>query len=222
MKTKIALGLLILLCLGAAYWVLAQMELPAIVTDRDALRGWVEQLGPWGPAAIFLLMILSIVIGPIPTVPIAMVAGALYGRVWGTFYVLLGAEAGALAAFFIARYLGYEVLRRWPRVRPLLHWLERERSQNWLTVIVFGTRLLPVISFAAVSYAAGLTPLAWWRFALATLAGLVPMTYLFVAAGAGLTGDEPLHAVLLLIVIGAVTLIPGRLLWNRSRLRASR
>jgi uncharacterized membrane protein YdjX (TVP38/TMEM64 family) len=39
--------------------------------------------------------------------------------------------------------------------------------------IVFVSRLLPFISFDIVSYAAGLTRLAMWRFAVATLAGIV-------------------------------------------------
>jgi uncharacterized membrane protein YdjX (TVP38/TMEM64 family) len=38
--------------------------------------------------------------------------------------------------------------------------LSRERSQIWLMAVVFVSRLLPFISFDAISYAAGLTPQA--------------------------------------------------------------
>ncbi|BBM06243.1 hypothetical protein HAALTHF_53340n [Vreelandella aquamarina] len=86
--------------------------------------------------AIIFMMITAIVMSPIPSGPIAMVAGAIYGPVWGTAYVVIGAEAGALLAFCIARLFGYEVMQRWSRTRPILNWLGKERSQTGLMLIV--------------------------------------------------------------------------------------
>lgn len=51
-------------------------------------------------------MVAAIVMNPIPSGPIAMVAGAAYGPLWGTLYVVVGAETGALSAFWLARWLG--------------------------------------------------------------------------------------------------------------------
>ncbi|MCD6706936.1 MAG: VTT domain-containing protein [Thiobacillus sp.] len=50
---------------------------------------------------------------PIPSAPIALAAGAVLGHAWGTLYVVLGAQLGAMAAFGIARFVGYELLRKW-------------------------------------------------------------------------------------------------------------
>lgn len=83
------------------------------------LRDWVDRLGAWGPLAIIALMMTAIVMSPIPSGPIAMVAGAAYESVWGTLYVVLGVEAGALFAFWVTRCLGYDMDRRWGRIRPL-------------------------------------------------------------------------------------------------------
>ena len=56
---------------------------------------------------------LAIVFSPMPSAPIALAAGAAYGHLWGTVYVVAGSMAGALAAFAIARVLGGEKLQRW-------------------------------------------------------------------------------------------------------------
>jgi uncharacterized membrane protein YdjX (TVP38/TMEM64 family) len=72
---------------------------------------------------------------------------------------------------------------------------------------VFLSRLVPFISFDAVSYAAGLSALAAWCFALATLAGIVPMSFLLAAAGAGLVQAPRAQAPLVAVLI-ALTAVP--------------
>ena len=190
---RTAAGLALVLALAAADWLLHDSELVAAILDAGALKAHVGRLGPLGPIAVIGLMVLAILVSPIPSAPIALAAGALYGHTWGTVYVLLGAEIGALAAFGIARLLGHEVLRRWLGERLSLGWLG---SQNALMGLVFVSRLLPFVSFDVVSYAAGLTVLSAWRFAVATLAGIVPASFLLahIAYLVGLCGRARLLA----------------------------
>lgn len=221
MKPRLLWGGAVLIGLVALYWALAETGTLSTLTNKEALRAWIDQLGLWGPVMVIALMIAAIVLSPIPSGPIAMVAGALYGPSLGTLYVVIGAEAGALIAFFIARWLGFEAIRRWSGVRPLLKWLEKDRSQTALMLMVFVSRLVPFISFDAVSYAAGLTPLAFWRFLLATLTGVIPTAYLIVRFGEVLITADSRGLTILLILISGVTLLPilARLVWNRQRTR---
>ncbi|MCH4564183.1 TVP38/TMEM64 family protein [Halomonas sp. EGI 63088] len=216
-KPRLVVGTAVLIGLAALYWALMETGALSIFSDKSALREWVGQLGFWGPLAIIAMMIAAIVMSPIPSGPIAMVAGATYGPVWGTAYVVIGAEAGALLAFGIARLLGYEVIHRWSRIRPMLDWLGKERSQTGLMLVVFASRLVPFISFDAVSYAAGLTPLAFWRFLIATLAGVVPTAYLIVMFGDVLITADSRGLTVVLILISGVTLLPilAKLIWTR-------
>ncbi|HCE23521.1 MAG TPA: hypothetical protein DF282_13560, partial [Hyphomonas sp.] len=117
---------------------------------------------------------------PIPSAPIALAAGAAYGHTVGTVYIVLGAEFGALAAFVLARFLGRDVLRQWFGDKIDVGWLG---SQNALTFTVFISRLLPFVSFDIVSYAAGLSRLHFWRFGLATLAGIIPASFVLAHFG---------------------------------------
>ncbi|KKN54851.1 hypothetical protein LCGC14_0588170 [marine sediment metagenome] len=45
-----------------------------------------------------LLMILAVVVGPIPTLPISAAAGLVYGMFTGTAIAVLGALAGSIEA----------------------------------------------------------------------------------------------------------------------------
>lgn len=141
---------------------------------------WVDHAGAWGPAAIIGLMALAVVASPIPSAPIALAAGAAYGHYAGTLYVALGSELGAMIAFAIARMLGRCPVQRLLGERADYGLLG---SQTALTLAVFGSRLLPFVSFDAMSYAAGLSKLHAWRFALATLAGILPASFVLAHFG---------------------------------------
>ena len=69
-------------------------------------------------------------------------------------------------AVVAARCLGFDAVRR--SSNPVLKYIAAPRSQFSLMLIVFASRLIPFISFDAVSYAAGLTCLSFSRFACAT------------------------------------------------------
>lgn len=216
-KAKVTGFVLLLVALAAIYWILLETGALAIVSNKAALREWIDQLGNWGPVGVISLMITAIVVSPIPSAPIAVVAGAVYGSLWGTVFVVAGAEAGALLAFAIARSLGYDVIHRWRRIRPVLEWLGKGRSQGALMLVIFASRLVPFISFDAVSYGAGLTPLTFWRFVIATLAGVIPTAYLITTFGGLLMASESGLVTVVLILVSGITLLPilAKLLFAR-------
>ena len=177
--------------------------------DRESLEGLVTEAGVAGPVLVIALMTLAVVASPIPSAPIALASGAAYGHTWGTIWVVLGAELGALVAFGLARFLGFDAIRRWigPGIDRGL-----SGSQNALTTIVLVSRLLPFVSFDAVSYAAGLSCLRFWRFALATLAGIVPASFLLAHFGSVAAEGEAGPATWIVAIgLGALTAAP--LLW---------
>ncbi|MDQ3539242.1 MAG: VTT domain-containing protein, partial [Chloroflexota bacterium] len=78
----------------------------------EGIRDWLDGLGPWAPLVFIILMMTAIVVSPVPSVPLDIAAGLAFGFVWGTIYVLIGAELGAIIAFSIARKLGRPRLAR--------------------------------------------------------------------------------------------------------------
>ena len=215
-RLKLCAGLLAVLALAAVYWALSETGTLDTIVDESRLRARIDELGAWGPLAVILLITVAILVSPIPSAPIAMAAGAAYGHGWGTLYVLIGAEAGALAAFGLARMLGGAALSRWLG-KHLPAGLSG--SQNALMGIVFASRLLPFISFDLISYAAGLTPLSWWRFALATLAGIVPASFVLAHLGFEMASGETDRFVYTALALGLITGLPIAATLLRDRMR---
>jgi uncharacterized membrane protein YdjX (TVP38/TMEM64 family) len=198
--------LLGLAALVMGYLALSQLGYLDILTSETRLQQEVERLGTWGVVLLILAMALAIVMSPIPSGPIAMVAGAVFGPIWGGIYTVIGSVLGAAIAFGLARWLGYDFVRR--RLKRQLPELTKKRSQNRLTGIVFVTRLVPFISFDAVSYVAGLTPLTFPRFFSATLIGVIPISFLLTFFGEQLLALDAQWIVIGTVLVGSVTLLP--------------
>jgi uncharacterized membrane protein YdjX (TVP38/TMEM64 family) len=203
--------LALVVVISVAAWALGYM--PQI--ERETIEGWIAAAGPWGPALIVILMMLAVVASPIPSAPIALVSGAAYGHFAGAIYVAIGSELGALTAFVIARYLGRDQVERWLGDKATYGMLG---SQNLLTLTVFGSRLLPFISFDALSYAAGLSRLHLWRFLLATLAGILPASFLLAHFGAEAMSGDFGTAEWIAVGLGLMTAAPLIIgaLWHRN------
>ncbi len=193
--------------------VLSYSGLPGELMDEQRVRALIGGAGPWGPVAIVGLMTLAVVFSPLPSAPVALAAGAIYGHVAGTVYVLIGAEAGALIAFGLARALGREALNR--RFGEKLSRFRLIGSQWLLMWLVFVSRLMPFVSFDLISYAAGLSPLAFWRFALATLAGILPASFVLAHLGGELARGRAGAALWLALGLGLATGLP--LIWGALR-----
>jgi len=177
--------------------------------DRAAVEAWVARAGPWGPLAIVALMTAAVVASPIPSAPVALASGAAFGHYAGTVYVAVGAETGALVAFLIARGLGRGTVERLLGDKADHGLLG---SQNALTLTVFASRLLPFVSFDAMSYAAGVSRLQFWRFALATMAGILPASFVLAHFGSAAMAGTFGGAEWIALGLGLVTGLPLLLL----------
>jgi uncharacterized membrane protein YdjX (TVP38/TMEM64 family) len=198
--------------LGVWFFVPSAFAEASKLINGENLDVLVARAGMWGPVVIVVLMTVAVVVSPVPSAPIAMAAGAAYGQLWGTVQVVIGAELGALIAFGLARILGHDVLRRIFGDRVDAGLLG---SQTALTVTVFASRLMPFVSFDMVSYAAGLSRLHAWRFTLATLAGIIPASFLLAYFGAEAISGDIGRTTWAVIALGLVTGLP--LLWVAMR-----
>lgn len=122
----------------------------------------------------------------LPGVWASMLAGALYGTLWASVLVFVGASLGALAAFLLGRHW----LRDWARRRlaavPKLLAIEQAVSREGLKLVLL-TRLSPAFPFSLLNLAYGLSDVSLRDYAIG-LIGILPGTILFCGLGA-LAGD---------------------------------
>lgn len=202
------------------FWRTGAVEVLFAQINQDQISAWVNKSGYWGPLIIVGLMTAAVVASPIPSAPIAIAAGAAYGQIFGTMYVIAGAFLGAMVAFYLSRWLGRKTIRRWFGAKIDKGLLG---SQNALTAIIFLSRLLPFVSFDVISYAAGLSVIHAWRFAAATLLGVIPMAFLLAHLGEmAIVGDSDL-AMWFSLILGVVVVLPVLfLIYRRLRLATDR
>lgn len=201
------------LLLAGIWGVLQALGAPASLTPSD-LASWLQGEGPWGPLLLLLLMVLAVVVGPIPTLPVSAASGLAFGMLQGTFIAVVGAGVGALVAFWSSRILARDYFRRKLSGHPVFAADAPQRTLFWGILL---TRLVPLFSFALISYAAGLTSVTTWRFLVASVIGMLPMTFVF--AGLGHTLEvHPVWSVLAgALVLLVMTLMPWW--WHRRRVR---
>jgi uncharacterized membrane protein YdjX (TVP38/TMEM64 family) len=175
------------------------------VLKPDRVAAYLNSTGPFAPLVFIILMAASVVISPIPSLPLDLAAGATFGVLQGTAYSVIGAEIGAILSFLIGRALGREVLVR--LFRTDITFCER-CSDRHLAIFVFASRLLPIFSFDLISYGAGLTNMSVRAFAVATLIGMIPPTFALTALGGSVFAGEWLLLLLGLAMVAFFLLVP--------------
>lgn len=151
----------------------------------EAVFGFLDAhplLAPIAFLALFVVMTLLL----LPTLPLNLGAGFLWGPYWGGLYTVAGAAIGASLAFLISRYLVADFANRHFRHRTWLWLLKEVQEQNWK--IVAFTRINPIFPTAPLNYFYGLTSIPFWSYLLATVIFIAPMAFLFAYLGDSVGG----------------------------------
>lgn len=192
------------LLVGALFAATRLFDLEAGI---ESVRVFIEGLGVWGPLAfigLYILAVLLMIPGSIPTI----MAGGLFGALWGTVYVSIASTIGAALAFLIARYVARDTVGAWLQSKPRMAKLDRLSLKHG-ALLVGLTRLVPLFPFNLVNYGFGLTRVSFWPYVLVSWLCMLPGTFLYVAGTdvvveSVCTGDVPwiLVAALVLVFIG--------------------
>ncbi|HUP48146.1 MAG TPA: TVP38/TMEM64 family protein [Thermoanaerobaculia bacterium] len=158
--------------IGVAVWfspLRQQIDLPALVAWARAHRGvwWVL------PAYFAAYAVLTVLF--IPTQALSVTSVVLWGWSLGGLVELLAATTGSVFPYLIARgTLRESIAARLERHRAVSDVLEREGFTLLLVL-----RVVPILPFSVLNYAAGLTSLRLWQYVVATLFGMIPATFTF-------------------------------------------
>ncbi len=149
--------------------------------DEERISSWVEQLGLWGPAFIIIAMSLQMFLLVIPSPLLIVISVLAYGPVMGSILSILAVGIASTLGFFIGKYLGEAFItkligkKKEEKITELV-----DRYGTWA---VFITRITPVLSNDAISFASGILQMKFLKFIGATLAGITPLTLLIAYFG---------------------------------------
>ena len=185
-------------------WLLTMADLLASL-DVDQLRAYILGFGFWAPLVSTLLMVFQAVLAPLPAFMITLTNAALFGWWQGALLSWSGAMLGAVLCFYLARWLGRDVVIKLTN-RFALEQVDTFFARHGQNTVLIA-RLLPFISFDLVSYAAGLTAMKPRNFLLATGIGQLPATLVYSYVGGMLTGGSRLLMSALLCLFALAVLI---------------
>jgi uncharacterized membrane protein YdjX (TVP38/TMEM64 family) len=182
MMGKILVALLFLSAIGAFFFfdLKSYLSLDTVKANRDSLLVFTQE--HYGPAVIlFILVYILQTAFSLPGATIMTLAGGfLFGSLWATLYVNIGATAGATLAFLAARYLFHEWVERkfGDRLGPIQEGFAKNAFSYLLTL-----RLIPLFPFFLVNLLSGLTRVRVSTYVAATAVGIIPGSFVYTFAG---------------------------------------
>ena len=172
--------------------------------NLDAVAAYIRSFGAYAMAFSFVLMVFSSLIAPLPAFMITLSNAAIFGWWQGAILSWSSAMVGAALCFLLARGLGRDVVEKIAGKGALAG--VEGYFQKYGTKTILICRLLPFVSFDAVSYFAGLTPIKFLPFFLATGLGQTPATIVYSYVGGMLTGGAKALMIGLLCLFSLVIL----------------
>ena len=180
------------------------LTLESLKNNRDLLLSWQDDHRLATVAAFMLIYIVQTGLSLPGATILSLAAGALFGPWFGTLYVVTAATLGAGLAFFAVRYLFRDAVVK--KFGGKLEGINRELDGRGLNYLLF-LRLVPVFPFFLINLAAGLTRLPLRTFLLGTFVGIIPGSFVYVNAGAGLATIDTLGDIASPRVLGALALL---------------
>jgi len=192
-------------------------DVPELMEQQERLQDFIRSFGAWGPVIFMSIMALHVLIPPLPSLPLDIAAGAIWGPWYGTLYASVGALIGAVLAFILARYLGQKIVMFLLKKQIKIC---ASCSNSYLTWLVFLSRLLPIADFDIVSYGSGLSQISLKRYAAATFFGMLIPTWLLVTTGSKIVAGDKwillLGFILAVMFLFVPTFIHRFNLWHPS------
>lgn len=187
--------------------------------STDDVRETVDGAGAWGPVLyVVLLVVLTCAFFPFPLM--AAAGGLVFGVAEGTALSVLGGSLGALLAFALARTVAGGAVAQLAGER--LERLQRAMESRGFVAVLYA-RIFPGVPRDLSNYLFGLTRVGVLAYASATVLGIAPRAYAYVALGGSLgsfDSTQSIVAIALLAGMGLLGLVLVRADVARSRSQA--
>lgn len=211
---RLVLAAVVVLAIGAFFYLdLARfLSLAALKDNRDRLLSFT-QANHAVAAGLFIVVYIAVTGLSLPGAVILTLAGGfLFGGLFGTLLVNIGATTGATLAFLVARYLLRDAVEqkfgRW--LGPFQDGFGKNAFSYLLTL-----RLIPLFPFFVVNLVSGLTRVSLGTYVAATALGIIPGSFVYAYAGQQLGTINSLkeiaspNVIAALVLLGLLALVPA-------------
>ncbi len=176
---------------------------------------------PLQTAAIFFVIYVAVTGLSLPGAALmTLVAGAIFGLLWGTVIVSFASSLGATLAFLASRFLFRDAIqsRFGESLKAINAGVEKDGA-----FYLFTLRLVPAFPFFVINLVMGLTPIRTWAFYWVSQIGMLAGTVVYVNAGTQIARIESLRGILspeLIISFTLLGVFPLIAKWAVNAIRA--
>lgn len=197
------LVLILAVAAALAYWAgwFRGVTPERVGTLRDRLRGTSG-----APLVFVALYVLASALA-LPGTLLTLAGGAIFGTVLGTLLNWIGATLGATASFAISRWFGRDAARTLLGRRAAA--LDKLSTEHGFAALL-RLRLIPIVPFNVLNFAAGLTGIGAGQYVAATAIGILPATAIYTYFASALIGGASgarAHALASAAVAGALLIM---------------
>ena len=175
------------------------------IFNAKALRTWLAQFGVFAPLVFVCLQAAQVVVAPIPGQVVALVAGYLFGPVYGTIYSLTGVLIGSAVAFSLAKRYGRSFVER------VIDEGIIDRFDAFVDTVgvpgLFAFVLIPGLPDDAICFLSGLTKWRLRTFLAVISVGRLPAYVITVYAGGEFAGGRFVEGIALVGVVIALSAV---------------
>ena len=203
---KFSLLVVILVCVPLYIWFFHQ-DLIRQFSDIDDVKAFFDQYKTTSIFVYIGLQMLQIIISLIPGQALQFAAGLLYGFWAGFLISLIGAMAGTVVTYYLAKFLGKDALHVLFGKRHIEEYLQKINSKKGY-ILVFLIYLIPGVPKDLCSYAAGLSNMKLSAFLILATVGRSPGMMGSLLIGREI-GEGNYTAVVIIGVVAVILFILG-------------
>ena len=205
-KSKLVL-IFVVIALVAAFFIFdlgRYFSIDFFKSQQSAIETYY-QANPVQTGVLFLLVYIAVTALSFPGAAVlTLVAGAVFGLLWGTVLVSFASSIGATLAFLVSRFILRESIQNkfGDKLASINKGVEKEGG-----FYLFTLRLVPAFPFFVINLVMGLTSMKTWTFYWVSQVGMLLGTIVFVNAGTELAKITSLKGILSPGLIGAFVLL---------------
>ena len=205
-------------CGGCVYLYLRfGKSLVELLKNTDRFRTWIDGFGVWGVIVFTAIRVVQTVVKFIPTEPMEIGAGLVWGAFGGLTLCLLGNVIGSVVILFMTRKLGMRILRLFHLDGKLqsMQFLQDREKRNRLLFIFY---LVPGTPKDSMTYFVGCTDANFVEFLILSSIARIPAIVSSTICGAYL-GANNFKVAACVFVVTALLSIPGAILYKKISAR---
>lgn len=180
------------------------------------LKTMVEENIVAALALYIIITIVGCVVLALPGVTFAVIAGMLFGPIWGIFACLLATTVGAMLAFLVGKFFLKDAVKPMLEKNKLMKKLLFSDDRKSDIIILMITRMVPIFPYNLQNFAYGITDIGFWKYSILTFVFMFPGVSFFTIGAAGLTAGEDKWKYFLIAGVLAVAVTVAGLLIKKK------